>query len=245
MIALVKQWVAVTGGAVVAVGLMLWQAIGNATVPGWLYVLTATGAFIGAAFKAWKEERVRANGLQARIEAADRERPSAVLRPVVIGHSLLIEVRNDSADGLFRATIQTDGGWAGRLEPLPAIWDLTESHEPLEISRGETARIRIATVQEDHQTFYSPDGEEVGPDYGWDLSYHRPPGHRGWAAGRRALDAPDAEWFAVRIDVRSQPQLIDGPVWRRLQLVGRHAVDLASGERFTPRPIVSDYDEPN
>jgi hypothetical protein len=211
-----------------------------------MYALVAVGTFIGAAFEAWKAESIRADRAQAKLDAADTHRPSAVLRPMVAGQLLLVEVRNDGADGVFRATIETDGGGNGPLEPMPAIWDLTDSHEPVEIPQGTSARVRIGTIQEEHRPFWTPDGEEIGPDYGWDLSYHKLPGHRGWYEGRRDLDAADAEWFTVRVVVRSQPQLEGGSMSRQLRLIGRRAVDMDSNEQLAPRPIVvDDYYEEN
>lgn len=243
--ALLHQWISLAGGTIVSVALLIWQAAGNPNVPGWLFAVVAIGTFVGAAFQAWNAERVRADRVQDELNAMERARPSAVLRPMIDGQRLLVEVRNDGADGVFRATIETDGGGAGPLEPMPAIWDLTDSHEPVEIPHGTWARIRVGTIHEERRPFWTPDGEEISPDYGWQLSYHKPPGHRGWNEGRRDLDAADAEWFTVRIVVRSQPQLEGGAVSRRLRLIGHRAVDVESREQFTPRPIVVDeyYEE--
>jgi hypothetical protein len=108
--ALLRQWISIAGGATVSVGLLIWQAVADADIPGWMYTLVAVGTFIGSAFEAWKAESVRADRAQAKLDAADTHTPSAVLRPMVAGHLLLVEVRNDGADGVFRATIETDGG---------------------------------------------------------------------------------------------------------------------------------------
>jgi hypothetical protein len=55
---------------------------------------------------------------------------------------LLLEVRNHGATGTFTATIETIGGEGRQLQPMPAMWDLTDSHEPFEIPKDTAASLR-------------------------------------------------------------------------------------------------------
>src|SRR2546428_1458895 len=104
---------------------------------------------------------------------------------------------------------------------MPEIWALTASHESYEIPRGTSARLRIATVDEERRYFTDPeDGSTIDPDYGWNLLYEQLAGHRGWHGGRRGLDEPDREWFTVRVAVRSQPELEDVFATKRIRLLG-------------------------
>lgn len=224
--------------------LLVWQAAVDTDTPWWMYAAVGVVTFVGAAFQAWDAERERASRAEGRLNAIHQARPSVALQLLVDEFYLLLEVRNDGVQGLFSATIETDGGGNGPLQPMPAIWDLTDSHQPVEIPQGAFARLRIASVDEERRYFTTPDGDVLEPDYGWKVYYHKLPGHRGWYGGRRDLDEPDADWLTVRVVVRSQPQLDGGFSVKQIRLVGRHAIDTDSGERYDPRVMVmDDYEE--
>jgi hypothetical protein len=62
------------------------------------------------------------------------------LQLLVDGASLLVEVRNEAAPGLFSATVETDGGDGGPPPPMPATWALTDSHRPVQTACSRSAR---------------------------------------------------------------------------------------------------------
>jgi hypothetical protein len=139
--AVVRHWFAWVIGAVVAVFVRFWPMVGEGNPPRWLFWTAVWVGLFLATFFAWREERKRAETATNQLKGYESLRPEAVLRLLVDGAWLLLEVRNDGATGQFTATIEADGGYGGRpLPPVPAVWDLTNNHHSVELRPAESAQ---------------------------------------------------------------------------------------------------------
>ena len=235
--ALVRHWFSLAGGAVVAVALLVWQQFGGPTIPASIVATFLGLGVLVAAFFAWEDERRRADDAESALRALRQGRPEASTEIVLDDIYLCLQVRNTGAQGMFRATIETEDGVRG-LRPVPALWEQTMSSDPFEIGPGLSARLRVATLSEDRRTNIDDEGNEEPYTYGWSLLFSRPAGHRGWSGGRAPLEDATREWFTVRVVVTSNPEMQSGRTIKRLRFVARDAIDLDSGERHRPRLVV-------
>jgi hypothetical protein len=240
--ALVDHWFSIVGGVLVSVGLMIWEKSGGPPMPGWLFGSLMGLAVLVAAFFAWREQWQRAEQAEGALRDATDGRPDAVLEVLEDGFHLCLDVRNIGAQGLFRATVETEG--SGFLRPLPAVWEQTNSAAPFEIGRGLSGRLRLATLFEDRRHRTDDEGNELPDSYGWSLFYTRPGGQPRWSLSA-PLENTTREWFTLRVVVTSNPEMQSGRAIKRLRFVGREVIDLDSAERYRPRHVVYDdeYDD--
>lgn len=240
--ALGDHWLSLAGGPFVSVLLMAWQQFGGPRIPSAVVdVLVGVGVVV-AAFFAWRDEWRRAERAENALRDATDGRPEAVLEVRVDTFHLCLDVWNTGAQGLFRATVETEG--SGFLRPLPAIWEQTNSADPFEIGRGLSGRLRLATLFEDRRFRTDDEGNELPESYGWSLFYTRPGGQPRWSVNT-PLDNATKEWFTLRVVVTSNPEMQSGRARKRLRFVGREVIDLDSAERHRPRHVVYDdqYDD--
>jgi len=214
---------------------------------GWsrlLSVIVAIVLGLWAFFAAWREEHQKRLTAEQELDGIQNAAPLALLRIFVEGSRVMLSVTNDGAQGMFRVSMETEAGSVRVIRRTSAVWEETNSDHPILIVPTLSARVQLASIDEDHMTYRDNDGEETPHTWGWTINaLSVGQGYKPGRLPRQGLQEAGGDFCTLRVTVFSEPQMKGNFAVKRLRFTGREVIDLDSSERHRPTPII--FEDPD